>query len=310
MSQLPELKESRVVSVLSVERASATPKGRSAVPHREVEPTHVSALDLAGLQRWFQTAITHPGGLLEGTDAAGEAAENVLGAGARTTALEGLAVYHHAYRARLIECLVDDYPALQNAMGDDAFAEHASSYITAHPSQTPNLNGFGKHMSAFCRDAGMPFAADLARLEWTLVEILHAADAEPLAEAELGKVAPAEWGNATLVPSETFRMDRFAYPVNAYFQAFMDDESPEVPKAATIALAIYRQGFRLWRMELTPSMADLLADLVRGVTLGEALGAMESRLEPAELEDAAKNLMAWFGAWVRGGFFQRVTFGG
>lgn len=309
MSQLPELKESRVVSVLAVERASATPKGRSAVPHREAAPTRVAALDLAGLQRWLQTAITYPGDLVSGTDAAGEPAENVLRPGARTTPLEGLAVYHHAYRARLVECLVDDYPALQYAMGADAFAAHASSYITAHPSQSPNLNGYGKHMSAFCRDAAMPFAADLARLEWTLVEILHAADAEPLAEAELSKVAPAEWGNATLLPSETFRVERFDYPVNAYFQAFMDDESPSVPSASPIALAIYRQGFRLWRMELTPSMADLLEDLVRGVTLGEALGAMEERLAPGELEEAAKNVMAWFGAWVRGGFFQTVTFG-
>jgi hypothetical protein len=189
-------------------------------------------------------------------------------------AVEGLEVYHHAYRARLIECLVDDCPALHYALGAEAFAELAGRYIARHLSRSPNLNAFGSHMENFCRteeDVRAGFRADLARLEWALVEILHAEDAAPLAAQQLTRAPTAAWADAWLLASHTLRVCRFDYPVNAFFRAFKDDEAPTVPAAAPVALAVYRQGFTLWRMVLTPAMADLLEDLVRGATLGDAV---------------------------------------
>jgi hypothetical protein len=98
--------------------------------------------------------------------------------------------------------------------------------------------------------------------------------------------------------------------VNAYFQAFKEERAPSIPPGPTpLALAVYRDGLTLWRMELTPAMADLLDDLARGDTLGAALDRMEARLtNPDELAEAARNVMAWFSSWVRGGFFRGVVF--
>ncbi len=139
------------------------------------------------------------------------------------------------------------------------------------------------------------------------MEILHAEDAAPLAAEQLADAPTDAWARARLLASHTLRVCRFDYPVNAFFQAFKNDETPRVPAPAPIALAVYRQGFTLWRMVLTPAMADLLEDLVWGATLADALGALESCIEDHDaLLEAARDVMAWLSSWVQAGFSRGV----
>jgi hypothetical protein len=315
MEKNPELFRSRIESALVFERASATPmaKGRKHEATRAPRATlgsDVARLSLGALQHWFQTVVTHPESVEAGAAVAGEAPEHVILAGAQISATEGLGVYHYAYRARLIECLIDDYPALNYALGAEAFAALAGRYIVQHPSRSPNLNAFGRHMESFCRaqhDPRAGFLGDLARLEWALVEILHAEDAPPLAAEELARIAPEAWSGAQIRASDTLRVCRFEYQANAFFQEFKNGGAPAIPNPERLALAVYRQGFTLWRMVLTPAMADLLEDLMRGVTLGDALSALETCIEdPDALSDAPRDVAAWFSSWVQGGFFHSI----
>jgi hypothetical protein len=321
--RLPELHAWRDEGALAFERASATPAAAAIVP-RTTAPGHtpapapaaapaaapVARLSLAEQQRWLQTVITHPRDVRAGVERAGAPAESVIEAGAHLGPIEALEIYHYAYRARLVECLADDYPALAYALGESAFAQLAGRYVERHPSRSPNLISFGRHVADFCREQADPragFWADLARFEWALVEALHAEDAPALAADELARVAPEAWAEARLVPSDTLRLGRFDYPVNEFFRAFRHDEAPPTPAPEPLALAIYREGFTTYRMELTPAMAGLLDDLAAGTPLGAALGAMEARLtDPDELAEAARNVMAWFSAWVKAGFFRRI----
>jgi hypothetical protein len=267
-------------------------------------------LTLEQAQRWFQTVVTHPSSVEAGATEAGLAVERVVRPGARIDAAEAIGIYHHAYRARLVECLVDDYPALAHTLGHARFEALAEAYIARFPSRSPNLNAYGRHMPTLCLEADDPdgrFWADLARLEWTLVEMIHAEDAPPLAAEEIAGMPPAAWATARLVPSDTLRILRLSHPVNGFYKACRHDEHASAPAPAPEALAVYRQGLTLWRMELTPAMADLLDDLVAGKSLGEALGTMEARLtDPDELAAAAKVVMEWFSAWIQGGFFKRI----
>ena len=65
------------------------------------------------------------------------------------TAAERLAIYRDGYRARLVECLADDYPAVRHLLGAEAFEAIAHAYVDKHPSRSPNLNAFGRLMPAF-----------------------------------------------------------------------------------------------------------------------------------------------------------------
>lgn len=315
------------------ERASATPttyrprlegddKPAAGAP-RGVTPVTAT---LRELQTWFAAAVTQGDSVEDGLTAAAAGLGlkgagdtlRVLTGGPRLSAVARLGVYHHGYRARLVECLADDYPAVAYALGTQGFEALAHAFIAHHPSRSPSLNFYGQPFAAFCRQLGgggasslfgdlsPGFVADLADLEWALVECLHAPTADAISAEALATVPPERWTDARLPRSATTRVLRYAHPVNAFFQAFREGREPPEPAPAPSATAVYRKGFVLWRMDLTPAMADLLEGLFGGATLGEALEALEVPDDEAAQQAAQAEVMLWFREWVSSGFFARV----
>jgi hypothetical protein len=263
-------------------------------------------------------------GAITGSDAdvTAEDVARYVTPGPRMSASDCFEVYRAGYHARLVECLLDDYPVLAAMLGEEQFGALCRAYVDRHPSASPNLNGFGRHMPAFCREARIEavpgcagfgarrvFASELAALEWALVEVIHAPMSPPLDLAALQAIPVDAWARARFTASEALRLFRFEYPVNAVFTANrLEDVVPEVPGPASNALAVYRKGAQLWRMDITPAMLGVLAPLLEGKSLGEALESIEASVtDPELLAQTSANLMVWFREWVDAGFFTRVT---
>jgi hypothetical protein len=298
------------------ERASATParhfhgKADARPAARAGEPRVPRGL--RAVEEWLVEAIS-------GEVAAGDAVAEVVTAGPSLSAAERLEIYRQGYRARLIECLEDDYPVLAATLGGHAFEALATGYITRHPSSSPNLNAFGQHMAAFCEEVTLAgfethgaFLAELARLEWALVLAIHAAPPAPFDLAALQAIAAEAWAGVRLVASESVSLLAFRYPVNAYFQAYRTTgERPSIPDASPTATAVYRRHLTLFRMDLTPAMTSVLAALLGGAPIGVALekiGVDES--DPAALAEAERSVMVWFREWVAAGFFSGLALPG
>jgi hypothetical protein len=312
------------------ERASATPEVRArrsavgelanadsrqretsssqspALPNAEGARATGGSLALHDQQRWFAGAVmtpeSHP------LPSGATAVERVLTAGPRLSALDRLEIYRRAYHARLIECLADDYPALQSALGAEAFDGLCRAYIERHPSTGPNLNAFGQSMPSFCRTAEAAcresaFAADLATLEWAIVEVIHARSAPAVTIEALHAIPVDRWADARLIPTPAFRLLRFAYPVNAYFQSFRQGTTPLVPALAGSSLLVYRSGPTVWRMPLTEPMVLLLEATAQGETLGTSLERAAASLTDVPEEVAGARVMGWFRDWVSSGLF-------
>jgi hypothetical protein len=260
-------------------------------------------------QVWFANAVTAPES--QPATVGPRAAAQELTAGPRLTPLERLEIYRTAYHARLIECLADDYPALRVALGDRSFDALCRGYIARHPSGGPSLNWFGSRMSAFCRSETAlecrAFAADLASLEWAIVEVIHAPAGPRLTVAKLSEMPAEAWAEARLEVTPAFRLIRAEFPVNAFFQAFRDGSCTAIPSPAASATAVYRSGPTVWRMDLTPPMATLLEHLVAGTRLGEALEHAATGFDGTPEEIVGQKLMSWFQSWVSGGLFTSVA---
>ena len=237
-------------------------------------------------QLWFARAVM--------TGAALEQAEERLTAGPRLGPLARLDVYRRGYEARLVECLADDYPVLQRALGEEPFEALCRAYIARYPSEAPNLNAYGRYMAGVCQG----FAADLARLEWAIVEVIHEPAGAPMTMEDLAAVPMEGWPTARLLPSRAVRILTLEYPANDYFQAVRDGKAPPLPERAPSATAVYRGGHAVWRMGLTPAMHRVLAALVGGELLEAALALAGD--EPPE------QVTAWFREWVSGGLFVGV----
>ena len=272
------------------------------------------------LQRWFVSVVTHDGPLEEALAAAelgpalgvtcGAELSRVLTAGSRLGPLERMAVYHGGYRARLVECLADDYPAVVHALGEDAFGDVASSYITRCPSRSPNLNAFGRFFPQHLeQQAGDAFLADLARLEWALVEAVHAEPGHSW-QGDLTALPPEAWAGLRLAPQPSLRIILARYPVDAYYQAFRDDAAPPRPERAPSATAVVRRDDRVWRIRIEEATAPLLERLAGGMPLGEALAETEALLADAEGAPLSPDVvLRAFREWVRLGLFAGLASG-
>jgi hypothetical protein len=275
----------------------------------------VTAVDdsLRAGQIWFSRAITTPESA-PGPERASEAARR-LTSGPRMTALERLEVYRRAYHTRLVECLADDYPAVRHALGAGAFDALCRAYIARHPSRGPSLNDYGRSMAAFLlsHDALSPFsirafAADLASLEWAIVDVIHSATAEHVTLDGLRDVPLELWAEARLVPTPALRLLRLEYPANAYFQAMLDGRNPAVPAAATSCVVVYRNGPKVWRMDLTQPMFAVLESLAAGRSLGESLEQAAGSFAEDDEGAAGRRVTGWFREWVASGLFARILF--
>jgi hypothetical protein len=252
---------------------------------------------------------------ITGTDFLGTSARAVVRDGSRMDPDARIEIYRLGYRARLVECLRDDYPVLAEALGEDGFESLCHAYIAAYPSTSPNLNGFGRHMASFARtarhvlDDRAGFSADLAALEWALVEVIHAPLPAPIDVAPLSALAPSAWGELRFTKSASARLVKTEYPVNAYYQARRGrGETPGVPAAQAESTAIYRRAAVLWRMALTPAMTRVLEALFSAIRLEEALACMGAdESDPAVFAEAERGVMIWFREWVQAGFFESLS---
>jgi hypothetical protein len=238
-------------------------------------------------QVWFAAAV------MDGVDE--QRARERLTPGPRLDADGRLAIYQRGYVARLVECLADDYPVTKHALGEDAFESLARAYIARHPSTSPNLNAYGRLFPQLCDG----FYADLARLEWAIVEVIHAAAAPPLASDALQAVPADRWPSIRLTANPALRVLRFAYPANAYFQAVRDGQETPIPAAAPSAAVVYRSGLTVWRMNLSESMVGVLSALV-------AAEPLETALSRVGEGDPPERVMAWFRDWIASGLFVGV----
>lgn len=307
--------------LMDVERASASPQlasvRRARVRRRAAVGAPVKG-PLREVQSWFGAVISDPRSVQAGIAAAArrgrlgvrspDGLERIVTAGPELSAAERLNIYHYAYHARLVDCLADDYPALVTALGQRGFERLARKVIAAHPSDGPNLNFYGRHLVTYLRRhpkacARRAFALDLAILEWAMVEVLHAQAAPVFSVAALQAIPAERWARMRLHASATVRILRFRHPVNAYLQAERDERHPRIPRAAPSATAVYRRGFRIWRMELTPAMADLLDALFAGRPLERALMAVARQRRDEPQQQVLADVMRWFSSWVDGGFF-------
>ncbi len=291
------------------ERASATPTRESAehaAKHGAAPAWAAGSLDLRKQQEWFAAIVSTPETEAAPVDAL--SAARLVKPSRTLSSLERLEIYRRGYHARLIECLADDYPVLQFALGEDAFEALCRKYIARHPSTGPSLNYFGRHMSALCKSENLPgFCADLATLEWAVVIGIHAPTAPALGFEDLSQVPPERWPGARFGANPSLSILRFEYAVNAYLQSFRNGDAVVAPPAAQRSVvAVYRTGKAVWRLELDPALVTLVEALAAGATLEAGLGQVQTLLADRTEAEAAALVSTCFRHAVSSGLFSTL----
>ncbi|MEX6500638.1 HvfC/BufC family peptide modification chaperone [Pseudomonas zhanjiangensis] len=222
------------------------------------------------------------------------------------SAEDGLAIYHHAYRARLLETLRGDYSALHGWLGDEQFDNLAGAYIDAHPSRHFSLRWLGAELADFIdgylsAEQAAPLA-ELARLEWAFGLAFDAAAGEPLSLAQMAELAPEAWPGlqVRLLPSVQWQVCRFNSL--ALWRALK--EQGEVPASQSLeqeqVWLIWRDGLISRYRSCEPGEARALHGMaVEGWSFAELCVQLSEYADNAPLQAAT-----WLRQWLGDGLLQ------
>ncbi len=212
-------------------------------------------LSLRDLQAGFLRAIaTAPASsVLAGVDPA--LLELVEGRGPLGAA-DRLGVYAEMYWARLVDVLRDDFPRVATILGSSRFTALSCAYLTRRPSTRPSVRWVGSEFANFlARDGaveGLPFLADVARLEWTRLAAFDAADAAPLRVESLRAIPPSEWSRLTFDTVPALHVLRVAWPVHELWAAEDAQAVATALRPAATVLRVWRDGFTVYHSCMDP----------------------------------------------------------
>lgn len=266
---------------------------------------------LDDLQRWFHTAVTHPGELRQ----IAPDLESVVTESSQQSSEARLEVYARSYWARLLECLREEHPTVRAAVGDEAFDQLAVGYLQERPSTSYTLAelgaSFAEYLSAHSPNDDFSRAiVELATLERNINEVFDLPGGETLgflAPAELAAVPSASRGDLQLAPLPTFRLLTFEYDVNDWFTRLRAaDDAAELPPKQPSFVALSRREFIVRRHALSAVQAELLTALAGRAALGDALATTIER-RPTAMPELTTSLESWFAVWAAAGFFQSLS---
>jgi len=289
--------------------------------------------DLARIQRWMQSVITHPGGIEAGLDSdrardeidvGADQIETVILPSRARTSVERLEVYGNAYFSRLLECMREFFPATVQVLGEDLFDQFAFAYLQRSPSGSYTLSRLADRFVPFLEETRDQFLAtesasdgpaenwadfyvDLARLEWNIEQVFDGPGVEHqslFTAKDLAAVGKDRWPEARLIPVVCLQILAFQYPVNDYYSAFRKQQAPAIPAPAKSYLVLTRRDYVVWRFAISEPQFDLLTAIAQGAPVGAAIARAAERVE--DLDEFANSLQSWFRLWAAEGFIERI----
>ena len=223
------------------------------------------------------------------------------------------AIYRNNVMVSLIDALADTYTVTQELVGEEFFRAMARLFVQAHPPRSRMLTFYGDGLAdfieVFAPAAAVPYLADVARLEMLRVSAYHAADAVPLAPAEMAALLEdaAALPAARIGLHPSLRVLRSRHAVVSLWAAHQADDVPRAlaavdPDLAEAALVL-RAGLNVEITRVAKGAAVFIMGLQQGIAFGHAA-------EQALDADAAFDLAATLGLLIRSGAITTMTIPG
>lgn len=208
---------------------------------------------------------------------------------------EQLSVYTQAYRHRLYDVIVEDYPVLMHYLTEQMFSQCIWAFVDEVLPDHFNIGRFALKLPAFVqkRFPQDTFAHALCQLETAVAQMTDPVETEALNVSHIHGLTPESLMDLTLHPRQALVLMQFDQQVNAYYQAVMDGNEQAVPMHEAVYLAVFRHEDVVWRMALEAQEFGLLTRLFGGATIGETLSEVD--------ESAQDTITTYFSKWMRNG---------
>lgn len=192
-----------------------------------------------------------------------------------------LDVYKNNVVGGLIDVLLARYPTLEKIVGDEFAHQMARTYILANYPRSGNLNEYGGDYADFINGfepaSGLPFLADIARLENLEHLAYYAPDGQEITLENAAEILPKIMdGKVDMCLHPSVGLLESAYPVlklKRYTQIPNDQQGEFDLDQGGEQIMVWRFGFRIEAIELDKAPYALLSSLKAHGDLNAALEA-------------------------------------
>jgi|SRR5271166_320836 len=211
-------------------------------------------------------------------------------------------VYADAYFLRLRDVLIEDFPAVAKILGAEKFERLAQDYLRAFPSEHPSVRHLGRAMAEYIGNrSDLPsYLADLARLEWAMIDAFDAPNCSPLTAESLREIEAERWPNLKFTPISGLLVIRSGWPIHELWS----DEEPGAISTAPTVLRVWRGwDYQVRHATMEPREAEALNRLISGgpfATICDAYGDLPE-------DAAARESIATFARWLDDGLIASVA---
>lgn len=210
--------------------------------------------------------------------------------------LDRLQIYHHAYRARLLEALRDSFEHTWAYLGDENFDLVASNYIETTRSKDPNIRWYGATFPTYLAKQYSDDLeiAELAELDWTLRLAFDAQDAEILSVAALQTVTEEQWEHIKIKFHPSVHLLRQHHNTLAIWHAIDSGTTPPPVQyhADIINLVVWRRDVQPHFMSLESNEATALRQLRNGMSFASVCEQF-ALIDPDTVNHMGQFLRRW-----------------
>lgn len=222
----------------------------------------------------------------------------------------GMAVYRGNYRSALMDALADTFERTRAYVGAQAFGQASAHHAIANPPAGWTIDEAGADFDTTCAElfGDNPEVAEIAWLEWAMLELATAPDSEPLDPAGFG-AATARFGDedwmGLRVEFQPRAVSRIVqHDLTALWTALTDEDDarpdPSLPEP---------QGCLVWREDERPTFilvetgnAQAFAAMQDGASYGEVIALLAGDAPDDEaVQNAAMRAGGYLGRWLQEG---------
>jgi hypothetical protein len=190
-----------------------------------------------------------------------------------------LAIHRHHIASSLARALATTFSTVQALVGEEFFRQAAQAFARDVPPTQPVLAEYGADFPAFVAGyapaQGLPYLADVARLDWALNTAFYSPRGRRLSATELAAVPPEELTAAGVPLAAGTTLLRSVYPLDLIWAASQPG-APDTPvdlAHGPVRLLVLRHAEEAGFIILSEGEAAFVAALQEGQSLEKATGA-------------------------------------
>ena len=171
----------------------------------------------------------------------------------RLLPVEQLDIYREQFWLRHTASLIEDFPGLGGIIGQEDWERLVEGYLTEHAPDSWTLRNLGARLPAYvARATYLPHhevCVDMARLEWSYIELFDARDVAGIDPGKLSAIAEDAWERAVIVLNPALALLEVDYPVAELRRALREESIAPVP--------IPERAPKPWSCTETPTAASI-----------------------------------------------------